>query len=161
MGRNRAISAINPHQSFLPLSFFFFIYSCIHHGDVLRARGLAPSVGPLFPPTSPHPTRRAGLLKLPTGWILSPAIIKVSRPQWRLYVPLDTPGGSSGERGEGGVLPFLCAGGVCVLPLPIPVSRETDTRLGEGILSSKKHLKKFQSGTFVVFRVRESCKCTR
>lgn len=53
-----------------PTSIFSIFYSCIHHGDVLRARGLAPSVRPLFPPTRPHPTRRAGLLKLPTGWIL-------------------------------------------------------------------------------------------
>lgn len=56
-----------------------------------------------FAPSShlqaPCPSRRAGLLKLPTGWILSLAIIKVSRAQWRLYVPLVTPGGSSRERG--------------------------------------------------------------
>lgn len=34
-------------------SIFSLFYSCIHRGDVLWARGLAPSVRPLFPPTSP------------------------------------------------------------------------------------------------------------
>lgn len=35
-----------------PTSIFSIFYSCIHHEDVLWARGLAPSVRPLFPPTS-------------------------------------------------------------------------------------------------------------
>lgn len=34
-------------------------------------------------------------------------------------------------RGRGEGLPFLCARGVCVLPLLIPVSWETDTRRGQ------------------------------
>ena len=93
MGRNPIISEMSRHESFL---FFIHVFitgtSC---GPEVWRRAFAPSSHL----RAPSPTGRAELLKLPTGWILYLAIIKVSRPQWRLYVPLVTPGGFlHGER---------------------------------------------------------------
>lgn len=122
-GKNPIISEITRHQSFLVFIHVFIMgTSC---GLEVWRRAFAPSSHLQAPPP---PIQRAG----PGSW----SYRQVGYCSWRLLkcrshngdsmFHWSRLGGSSRERG--GRLPFQCARGVCVLPLLIPISRETGAR---------------------------------
>lgn len=120
VGRNPIIREITRHQSFV---FFIHVFimgtSC---GLEVWRRAFAPSSH------LQAPIQRAG----PGSW----SYRQVGYCSWRLLKCRSHNGDSmfhwsrlgGSSREKGGRLPFQCARGVCVLPLLIPISRETGAR---------------------------------